>query len=122
VRPAPRPPTHRRPREVDTSRHCCPHAGCDDRGWLGLGHLRANGHPSGGAWRQCHCPSCHGYVVETHGPLFHGTHAEVARIVRVFPSPAPTHGTGAAQGWRPCTPAMAAGFVTSTIKWPIFEA
>ena len=28
VPPEPMPPTHRRPRMVDTSRHCCPHAGC----------------------------------------------------------------------------------------------
>ena len=27
-------------------------------GWLGLGNLRANGHPSGGPWRQFHCTSC----------------------------------------------------------------
>src|SRR5207237_3186101 len=67
--PEPRPPTHRRPRRVDTARHCCPHTGCRYRGWLGLGNLRANGHPSGGPWRQCHCPSCHGYVLETQGTL-----------------------------------------------------
>src|SRR5216117_2045061 len=28
VPPDPRPATNRRPREVDTSRHVCPHAGC----------------------------------------------------------------------------------------------
>src|SRR5262249_13961316 len=53
-RPAPMPPTNRRPRTVDTSMHFCPHDGCDYRGWLGLGNLRANGHPSGGPWRQFH--------------------------------------------------------------------
>jgi hypothetical protein len=53
VRPDPMPPTNRRPREVDTSRHFCPHANCDSRGWVGLGNLRANGHPNGGPWRQC---------------------------------------------------------------------
>jgi len=42
-RPAPMPPTHRRPRVLDTSRHCGPHTGCDYRGGLGLGNLRANG-------------------------------------------------------------------------------
>ena len=51
-RPDPMPPTHRRPRTVDTSRHFCPHTDCDYRGWLGLNNLRANGHPSGGRWRQ----------------------------------------------------------------------
>ncbi len=48
VPPDPMPSTNRRPREVDTSRHFCPHGHCDYRGWLGLGNLRANGHPSGG--------------------------------------------------------------------------
>src|SRR6266487_851597 len=84
VPPDPRPATNRRPREVDTSRHVCPHTGCRYRGWLGLGNLRANGHPSGGPWRQFHCPSCQGYFLETHGTIFHGKHAEVARIVRVL--------------------------------------
>src|SRR5712691_3340479 len=32
----PMPRTNRRPREVDTSQHFCPHAGCDYWGWLGL--------------------------------------------------------------------------------------
>src|SRR6266446_2049854 len=82
-RPDPMAPTHRRPRAVDTSMHFCPHSDCDYRGWLGLGNLRANGHPSGGPWRQFHCTSCKGYFLETHGTIFHGKHAEVERIVRV---------------------------------------
>jgi hypothetical protein len=45
VQPDPMPPTHRRPRAIDTSRHFCPHLGCAYRGWLGLGNLRANGLP-----------------------------------------------------------------------------
>ena len=51
--PAPLPIISRRgrPREVDTSQHCCPHPTCASRGWVGLGNLRANGHPSGGPWR-----------------------------------------------------------------------
>jgi hypothetical protein len=77
VPPAPMESTHRRPREVDTSRHFCPHSQCDYRGWLGLGNLRANGHPSGGPWRQFHCTSCQGYFLETHGTLFHGKQAAV---------------------------------------------
>src|SRR5712691_11736749 len=40
VPPEPMEPTHRRPRAIETSRHCCPQAGCDSRGWLGLGNLR----------------------------------------------------------------------------------
>ena len=83
VPPDPMALTHRRPREVDTSRHFCPHSDCDYRGWLGLGNLRANGHPSGGPWRQFHCTSCQGYFLETHGTLFHGTQAAVELIVRV---------------------------------------
>jgi transposase-like protein/IS1 family transposase len=83
-RPDPMPPTHRRPRVIDTSRHFCPHVGCDDRGWLGLRNLRANGHPSGGPWRQFQCTSCEGYFLETHGTIFHGKQASVELIVRVL--------------------------------------
>jgi hypothetical protein len=82
--PDPMAPTNRRPREVDTSRHFCPHSDCDYRGWLGLGNLRANGHPSGGPWRQFHCTSCQGYFLETHGTIFHGKQAAVELIVRVL--------------------------------------
>jgi IS1 family transposase len=84
VPPDPRPSTNRRPREIDTSQHFCPHAGCDSRGWRGLGNLRANGHPSGGPWRQFHCTSCNGYFLQTHGTIFHGKQAAVALIVRVL--------------------------------------
>ena len=78
------PPTNRRPCAIDTSMHFCPHAGCDYQGWLGLGNLRANGHPSGGPWRQLYCRSCHGYFLETHGTLFHGKRLSVELIVRVL--------------------------------------
>src|SRR5216683_2382628 len=78
------PPTHRRPCVIDTSMHFCPHAGCDYRGWRGLGNLRANGHPSGGPWRQLYCRSCHGYFLETHGTIFHGKCLSVELIVRVL--------------------------------------
>jgi IS1 family transposase len=78
------PPTNRRPCAIDTSRHFCPHAGCDYRGWLGLGNLRANGHPGGGPWRQFYCRSCHGYFLETHGTIFHGKRMSVELIVRVL--------------------------------------
>jgi hypothetical protein len=84
VPPDPMPPTNRRPRAIDTSLHFCPHAGCEYRGWLGLGNLRANGHPSGGPWRQFHCTSCKGYFLETHGTIFHGKQAAVELIVRVM--------------------------------------
>jgi len=78
------PPTNRRPRTVDTSRHFCPHTECDYRGWLGLNNLRANGHPSGGPWRQLHCTACDGYFPEHHGTIFHGKQAAVELIVRVL--------------------------------------
>jgi IS1 family transposase len=84
MRPDPLPPTHRRPRTVDTSQHFCPHTGCRYRGWLGRGNLRANGHPSGGPWRQFHCTACNGYFPEHHGTLFHGKQAAVELIVRVL--------------------------------------
>jgi IS1 family transposase len=84
IRPDPMPPTNRRPREVDASRHFCPHAGCRYRGWLGLGNLCANGHPSGGPWRQFHCLSCNGYFPEHHGTIFHGKQVAVELIVRVL--------------------------------------
>jgi transposase-like protein len=82
--PDPLPPTQRRPRTVDTSRHFCPHTDCDYRGWLGLGNLRANGHPSGGPWRQFHCAACQGYFPEHHGTIFHGKQVTVELIVRVL--------------------------------------
>jgi IS1 family transposase len=83
-RPDPMPPTNRRPRTVDISMHFCPHPDCDYRGWLGLGNLRANGHPNGSPWRQLHCTACEGYFPEHHGTIFHGKHAEVERIVHVL--------------------------------------
>src|SRR5262252_4153718 len=84
LRPDPMPLANRRPRSVDTSMHFCPHPDCDYRGWLGLNNLRANGHPSGGPWRQLQCTACDGYVPEHHGTIFHGKQATVERIVRVL--------------------------------------
>src|SRR3989440_4832392 len=78
------PPTSRRPRTVDTSRHFCPHTDCAYRGWLGLNNLRANGHPSGGPWRQLHCTACEGYFPEHHGTIFYGKQAAVELIVHVL--------------------------------------
>jgi IS1 family transposase len=77
-------PTNRRPRTVDTSMHFCPHTACDYRGWLGLHNLRANGHPSGGSWRQFHCLGCNGYFPEHHGTIFYGKQAAMELIVRVL--------------------------------------
>ncbi len=83
VPPAPVILPNRRPRQVDTSLHFCPHSNCAYRGWVGLGNLRANGHPNGGPWRQFHCTACGGYVHETYGTIFHGKRRSAERIVHV---------------------------------------
>ena len=82
--PEPVPPTTRCPYAIGTAMHFCPHTNCDYRGWLGLGNLRANGHPSGGPWRQFQCTACNGYFLETHGTLLHGKRVAVELIVRVL--------------------------------------
>jgi len=69
---------------VDTSTHFCPNPACAYRGWVGWGNLRANGHPSGGPWRQLLCIVCRGYFLETLGTIFHGKSASVELIVRVI--------------------------------------
>jgi hypothetical protein len=51
--PCPPPPrivsTRGRQRHVDTSSPFCPDPDCHYGGWLGRGHISANGHPSGGS-------------------------------------------------------------------------
>jgi IS1 family transposase len=74
-------PTRGRRRQVDTSRHCCPEPDCIYGGWLGLGNIRANGHPSGGPWRQLYCTDCGGYFQETHGTPLHGKRVVPERLV-----------------------------------------
>jgi hypothetical protein len=69
------------PRKVDSQDHFCPHARGDDHGWTGLGHLRANGHPSGGSWRPLHGVACGAYVLETHGTPWHGARVAPERLV-----------------------------------------
>src|SRR5262245_17443544 len=88
--PEPMPVPNRRRRQVDTSKHCCPHAPCAYRGWVGLGNLRANGHPNGGPGRQVQCTACGGYVLETHGTRLHGKRVSAECRVRVI--------TGVAEG------------------------
>ena len=62
LQPPPPPPTipltRGRRRHVDTSHHCCPDPDCHYGGWLGLGNITSNGHPSGGPWRQLYCSKC----------------------------------------------------------------
>jgi IS1 family transposase len=76
--------TRGRRRQVDTSQQFCPAPDCRYGGWLGLGNIRANGHPSGGPWRQLHCTGCDGYFLETHGTVFHGKRVSVDLIVHVI--------------------------------------
>jgi IS1 family transposase len=57
---------------VATQQHFCPNPDCDYYGWAGRGNLRANGHPSGGPWRQLHCFVCGSYFLETHGTPLYG--------------------------------------------------
>jgi IS1 family transposase len=76
--------TRGRRRHVDTSMHFCPNPDCTYRGWVGWGNLRANGHPSGGPWRQLLCVVCRCYFLETLGTLLHGKRASVDLIVRVI--------------------------------------
>ena len=73
--------TRGRRRQVHTSRHFCPDPDCIYGGCLGLGNISANGHPSGGPWRQLHCTSCGGYFQETHGTPFHGKHVSPDMLV-----------------------------------------
>jgi IS1 family transposase len=86
--PYPPPPrlasTRGRRRQVDTSTHFCPNPDCAYRGWVGWGNLRANGHPSGGPWRQLLCVVCRHYFLETLGTLFHGKRTSPDLIVRVI--------------------------------------
>src|SRR5262245_11018337 len=77
-------PTRGRRRQVHTSPHFCPNPDCAYRGWVGWGNLRANGHPSGGPWRQLLCIVCRGYFLETLGTIFHGKRVAPELIVRVI--------------------------------------
>jgi IS1 family transposase len=65
-------PIRGRRRQVDTSHQFCPDPACRYGGWTGRGNISANGHPSGGPWRQLHCSRCGGYFLETHGTPLHG--------------------------------------------------
>src|SRR5262249_37966365 len=84
VPPDPMPPTNRPPPAIHPSTPFSPQINCDYRGWLGRGNLRANGHPSGGPWRQFQCTACTGYFLETHGTLLHGKRVAVELIVWVL--------------------------------------
>jgi IS1 family transposase len=70
--PSPMVPIRGCPRTVDTQPHFCPSPRCAYYGWVGFGNVRANGHPSGGRWRQLQCVACGTYFLETHGTPLHG--------------------------------------------------
>jgi transposase-like protein len=73
--------TRGRPRQVDTTDHFCPHATCSYHGWVGLGNIRANGHPNGRRWRQLVCLGCHGYFLETVDTPFHAKQVDPDKLV-----------------------------------------
>jgi IS1 family transposase len=86
LQPSPPPPptitsTRGRRRHVNTSQHFCPDPDCRYGGWLGLGNITSNGHPSGGPWRQLSCGACHGYFLETHGTPLHGKRVSPDKLV-----------------------------------------
>src|SRR5262245_45038011 len=84
--PPPMVPIRGCPRTVDTQYQFCPSLRCDYYGWVGLGNVRANGHPSGGRWRQLQCVACRSYFLETHGTPLHGKRVPPEVIVRVMAS------------------------------------
>jgi len=69
------------PRQVDVQHQFCPNPDCSYSGWMGRGHLRANGHPGRGRWRPWHCARGKSYVLETYGTLLHGTRVSPERLV-----------------------------------------
>jgi IS1 family transposase len=86
LQPSPPPPltmtsTRGRRRHVNTAHHFCPDPDCRYGGWLGLGNITSNGHPSGGPWRQLYCGACHGYFLETHGTPLHGKRVAPDKLV-----------------------------------------
>ena len=67
---------------IDTSKHFC----CEERvrvlrGWLGRGNIIANGHPSGGRWRQLKCVVCGKHFQETIGTVFYGSSVPAEEIM-----------------------------------------
>jgi hypothetical protein len=73
--------TQGRHRHVNTAGHFCPHSACAYHGRVGLGNIRANGHPNGRRWRQLVCLGCHGYCLETVGMPLPGKQMEPDTLV-----------------------------------------
>ena len=73
-----------RRRCIDTSSHFCPNRKCRYYGWVGLGNLRANGHPNGGRWRQFECTVCHRAFLETVNTIFYRKQVKAEVIWQVL--------------------------------------
>lgn len=73
--------TRGRRRQIETTGHFCPYDGCSYYGWVGLGNIRANGHPNGRHWRQLYCLGCHGYFLETVDTPFHAKQVNPDKLV-----------------------------------------
>ena len=76
--------TRGRRRQVDTARHFCPDLDCPYGGWLGLGNITSNGHPSGGPWRQLHCSRCERLLSRNPWHALHGKRVAAELIVRAI--------------------------------------
>jgi hypothetical protein len=79
--PLPIASTRGRRRHVHSSAHFCPNPHGEYRGGVGGGHLCANGHPSGGSWRQWHCIVGGGDFLATDGTPLHGKRVPPERLV-----------------------------------------
>jgi IS1 family transposase/transposase-like protein len=69
---------------VDTHNQYCPYKDCSYFGWVGLGNIRANGHPNGGRRRQLHCTVCDRYFMETEGTIFYRSRTPAEIIWRAL--------------------------------------
>jgi IS1 family transposase/transposase-like protein len=73
-----------RPAQIDSSKQFCPYQDCRYYGWLRRGNIIANGHPSGGVWRQFYCKACGRWFLETHGTLFFGRRQVIPVLLMVI--------------------------------------
>lgn len=69
---------------IDTGRHFCCEERCEYYGWLGRGNIIANGHPSGGRWRQLKCVVCGKHFQETIGTVFYGSSVPAEAIMHAI--------------------------------------
>jgi hypothetical protein len=69
-----------RRRHVEPPGHFCPQAAWAYYGRVGVGNLRANGHPSGRHWQQLVCLGCRGYCLETLGTPLHAKQVDPDKL------------------------------------------